>query len=167
MEVSGARGEEITRNGRRSPIESPRERGTNRKLANVVMRGERLKKGRQGRLARGGGVRAATLAGWEDGSEGCGHGCGSARASALAVTVGVGYKRYPGRPGVLENTTTYSHIPSRLEPRVSPKEYCGTHTARELRTFRLHVITDQLLIIHKSKNSVYDRRQRSQKRLLK
>jgi hypothetical protein len=79
VEVSGARGEEITRNGRRSPIESPRERGTNRKLANVVMRGERLKKGRQGRLARGGGVLAATLAGWEDGSEGCGHGCGSAR----------------------------------------------------------------------------------------
>jgi hypothetical protein len=81
VEVSGAREEEITRNGRRSPIESPRERGTNRKLANVVMRGERLKKGRQGRLARGGGVRAATLAGWEDGSEGCGHGCGSARPS--------------------------------------------------------------------------------------
>ena len=93
MEVSGARGEEITRNGRRSPIESPRERGTNRKLANVVMRGERLKKGRQGRLARGGGVRAATPAGWEDGSEGCRLRPPWLRlGSALAVTVGVGYR---------------------------------------------------------------------------
>ena len=75
MEVSGARGEEITRNGRRSPIESPRERGTNRKLANVVMRGERLKKGRQGRGWPGGVV--CELRRWEDGSEGC----GSARPS--------------------------------------------------------------------------------------
>ena len=142
MEVSGARGEEITRNGRRSPIESPRERGTNRKLANVVMRGERLKKGRQGRLARGGGVRAATLAGWEDGSEGCRLRPPWLRlGSALAVTVGVGYK-VQAVSGVLENSTTYSHIPSRLEPRVSPKaKHCGTHTARDRRTFRLHVIS--------------------------
>jgi len=90
VEVSGARGEEITRNGRRSPIESPRERGTNRKLANVVMRGERLKKGRQGRLARGGGVLAATLAGWEDGSEGCGHGCGSAVGPRRNILLALG-----------------------------------------------------------------------------